>query len=557
MKKFLLLSSSILGLSGFVFSQQLQLRESNMKEGIYFLASDSLEGRLTSSKGEQIAATYIANSFKKIGLLPKGDNGTYLQAFKYNDGKSFGQKNALNIAGKKYELKTAYYPINYSANGHAAGTLEYVGRGLAIAGYADDYAGKKNLEGKVFLMECGYPAGMDPHSEKALLADITTRIDTAIARGAKAIVFINSDTASDDLKMNFDMKVKESKIPVLFLKDIDKPKTLIGKEAFIDVETFKLEKESHNIAGFIDNGAAYTVVLGAHYDHLGYGEKGNSLYRGAPAIHNGADDNASGVVSLIALASVLKENGPKSNNYLFLAFSGEELGLYGSKSFTENTLNNIDSGHINYMINMDMVGRLTSEEKNLSISGTGTSPQWNGILESIHVDSIRVKPSESGIGPSDHTSFYLKNIPVLHFFSGSHNDYHKPSDDADKINFPGMVAIDEYIYRVIIAADSKGRLTFAKTKEDKNENTPRFKVTLGVIPDYMFDGEGMRIDGVSDGKPAAAAKLLKGDIVIQLGEHKVTDMMSYMKALSMFKKGETTVVTYMRNNKKETVNLTF
>jgi hypothetical protein len=257
------------------------------------------------------------------------------------------------------------------------------------------------------------------------------------------------------------------------------------------------------------------------------------------------------------LASVLKENGPKSNNYLFLAFSGEELGLYGSKSFTENTLNNIDSGHINYMINMDMVGRLTSEEKNLSISGTGTSPQWNGILESIHVDSIRVKPSESGIGPSDHTSFYLKNIPVLHFFSGSHNDYHKPSDDADKINFPGMVAIDEYIYRVIIAADSKGRLTFAKTKEDKNENTPRFKVTLGVIPDYMFDGEGMRIDGVSDGKPAAAAKLLKGDIVIQLGEHKVTDMMSYMKALSMFKKGETTVVTYMRNNKKETVNLTF
>jgi hypothetical protein len=539
------------------FSQNMKATESRMKEGIYFLASDSLEGRLTSSKGELIAATYIANCFQKIGLAPKGDHGGYSQAFKYNDGKSFGSKNALSIGGKNYALKSAYYPINYSANGHAAGTLEYVGRGLSIAGFENDYANKKNLNGKIFLMECGYPSGMDPHSEKALLADITTRIDSAISRGAKAVIFINSDTSADDLKMNFDMKVKESSIPILFLKDINQPKRLSGNEAIIDVETFKLEKESHNVVGYIDNGAAFTVVLGAHYDHLGYGEKGNSLYRGAPAIHNGADDNASGVVSLIALATVLKEKGPSSNNYLFIAFSGEELGLYGSKSFTENEVNKVDSAHINYMINMDMVGRLSSEEKNLSISGTGTSPQWTDILAAVHVDSIRVKPSESGIGPSDHTSFYLKNIPVLHFFSGSHSDYHKPSDDAEKINFSGMLAIDEYIYKVIEAANAKGKLSFTKTKEDKNENTPRFKVTLGVIPDYMFDGEGMRIDGVSDGKPAAASGLLKGDIVVQLGEHKVTDMMSYMKALSMFKKGETTALTFMRNNKKEVVNLTF
>lgn len=529
-----------------------------MKQHVYFLSSDSLQGRQTSSKGEKIAATYIINEFKEIGLLPKGDNNSYLQAFKYNAGKELGPANELSVAGKKYTLKTDFFPLNYSGNGKASGKSVYVKYGISMAAGRDDYHMLKSVKGKILFMQCGYPSGMDPHSEKAAAADLKTRLDTAISKGAVGVVFINTDTTTDDLKMSFEMRVKEVGIPVLFLNDKSlSPEKLFNSAVSMSSETHKVEKEANNIAGYIDNGRKYTVIIGAHYDHLGYGENGNSLYRGEPAIHNGADDNASGVAAIIELARMLKKSSLNANNYLFVAFSGEELGLYGSKSFADNPFNKIDSNHVDYMINLDMVGRLSNEDKNLIINGSGTSDVWKDILEKTQVEGVRVKTAESGVGPSDHTSFYLKDIPVLHFFTGSHADYHKPTDDADKVNYEGMVKVDDYIYRVIASADNKSKLAYIKTKEDKNENAPRFTVTLGVVPDYMFDGEGMKIDGVSDGKPAAGAGLLKGDIVVQLGDHRVTDMMSYMKALSAFHKGDETTVTFKRNGTESKAKIKF
>lgn len=300
----------------------------------------------------------------------------------------------------------------------------------------------------------------------------------------------------------------------------------------------------NNVVGFLNNNAKNTIVIGAHFDHLGYGGEG-SLYRDTiKAVHNGADDNASGVAVMLNLAEKLKEKNT-NNNYLFIAFSGEEMGLLGSNYFVKNPT--INTKNISYMINMDMVGRL-KKDSTLAVYGTGTSPIFKQVLKS-HNEKFKLIEQESGVGPSDHTSFYLADIPVLHFFTGQHEDYHKPTDDSEKLNYKGMETISNYIYNIITDLDDNGKLAFRKTKNE-SEESPRFKVGLGVIPDYMFDGKGMRIDGISEDKPAQKAGLKKGDIVLQLGDSLVTDMMSYMRALSVFEKGITTKAVVKRGNEE-------
>lgn len=326
-----------------------------------------------------------------------------------------------------------------------------------------------------------------------------------------------------------------------------KPKGVHGETLSDTVKEVSVK----NVLGYIGNGAATTVVIGAHYDHLGYGDEG-SLNTGTKAIHNGADDNASGTAALLQLAKSL--NGKhKNNNYLFIAFSGEEKGLWGSNYYSKNST--IPISTVNYMINMDMVGRLA--ENKLAIYGTGTSPVWNELLKKVIPDTIKLTKTESGVGPSDHTSFYLKDIPVLHFFTGQHEDYHKPSDDVEKINFNGMVAVIDFIEKVVSELDNDGKLAFTKTKEEDKANTPAFKVTLGVMPDYMFSGKGMQISAVREGKPAAKAGLLAGDIVIKIGKTNVTDMQTYMQALSLYKSGDKVKVVALRGKKKIGVKVVF
>ena len=342
-----------------------------------------------------------------------------------------------------------------------------------------------------------------------------------------------------------------------------------GTDGYFQTFTFTPKKDPHskaeftdsssdgtitgrNVLGFIDNDASQTIVIGAHYDHLGYNEYGGSLYRGEEKqIHNGADDNASGVAVLLNLASKLKESN-KGNNYLFMTFSGEEMGLLGSNYFVKNATVPTDS--INYMLNMDMVGRL-KQDSTLAVYGTGTSPIFKQVI-TAHNDKFKLIEKESGVGPSDHTSFYLNDVPVLHFFTGQHEDYHKPSDDFDKLNYEGMATISTYIYDIITDLDDNGELSFRKTKNE-SDSAPRFKVTLGVVPDYMYDKKGMRIDGVSEDKPAQKAGLQKGDVVIQLGDLEVKDMMGYMTALSKFEKGDTTTVKVERDGKVVEAQVTF
>ncbi len=311
-----------------------------------------------------------------------------------------------------------------------------------------------------------------------------------------------------------------------------------------------------NVVAFLDHGAETTVVIGAHYDHLGMGGEG-SLYREEqPAIHNGADDNASGVAVMLHLAERLtnsKKDELKGNNYLFIAFSGEEMGLLGSNYFVKNSTVPIES--ISYMVNMDMVGRLNAENT-IAVHGVGTSPIFKQTLFANNDANFNIAEHNSGIGPSDHTSFYLADIPVLHFFTGQHEDYHKPGDDAEKLNYEGMEKISTYIFSIITDLNDSSKLTFRKTKNE-SEEVPRFKVGLGVVPDYLFTGEGMRIDGISEDKPAQKAGLQKGDVVVKLGEFDVTDMMSYMKALATFEEGQSTEVVVKRNDTEQKVVVKF
>jgi Zn-dependent M28 family amino/carboxypeptidase len=315
------------------------------------------------------------------------------------------------------------------------------------------------------------------------------------------------------------------------------------------------ERFSNNVVGFLNNKALYTIVIGAHYDHLGLGHDHNSLDPNPEGkIHNGADDNASGTAGVIELANYFASNKQtEPYNFLFICFSGEELGLLGSKKWCDDP--DLDLKTVNYMINMDMIGRLNDSTKKLLVYGVGTSPVFVPLIDSMNTN-LRIIKDSSGIGPSDQTSFYLKDLPVLHFFTGQHSDYHKPSDDAEKINYKGEVEVLNYIVTLIEKTYGYPKLTFSKTRTPDTGKSS-FKVTMGVMPDYTFEGKGMRIDGVSDNKPAFKAGVLKGDVVIKLGEDEVTDVMSYMKALSKYNKGDTTKVKVQRGKETKEMDLTF
>lgn len=314
------------------------------------------------------------------------------------------------------------------------------------------------------------------------------------------------------------------------------------------------DRKGRNVVGYIDNKAKNTVIIGAHFDHLGMGIPG-SLYVGDPAIHNGADDNASGVAAILSIAERLKKGASKKHNYLIISFSGEELGLFGSKAYAEHPT--IDFSKVSYMINLDMVGRL-KEGRVIAIGGVGSSPSFIPAIEGIDVHGIKAKTTPSGIGPSDHTSFYLQDLPVLFFFTGQHGDYHKPTDDAEFINFEGLSDVTDYVMAVIKKLDKTKKLTFTKTKEEQKEKSAaKFKVTLGVMPDYVFDGIGMRIDGVLEDRPAKKAGLLKGDIVIKIGDVEVKDIYDYMDGLAKYKAGDKAMVTVLRDGKPVKSEVTF
>lgn len=317
--------------------------------------------------------------------------------------------------------------------------------------------------------------------------------------------------------------------------------------------------QAANIVGFLDNGSDKTIVVGAHYDHLGKGDQGSSLEANSNGfIHNGADDNASGTSGLLELARFYSKNKIKEkHNFLFILFSGEELGLIGSKFYCDNAT--IDLKSVNFMLNMDMIGRYR-EDKGLTIGGYGTSSFWGkNIPEITKNQEVKYNIDSAGVGPSDHTSFYLKNIPVLFFFTGAHQEYHKPTDDANLINYDGEVKILNLAKAVIDKVEESPKLDFVQVANNPHAGNARssFKVTMGIIPDYAFDKGGVKVDGVTKGRPAEKAGIQTGDIIMKLGENSTNDVQEYMKALGKFEKGQTIDAEIKRGTEKVVVKITF
>lgn len=317
-----------------------------------------------------------------------------------------------------------------------------------------------------------------------------------------------------------------------------------------------VERIARNVAGVVpgsEEPETY-LVIGAHYDHLGMGRFGSLYGRSDSLVHNGADDNASGTSGVLELAHWFSRNPPR-RSLLFLAFSGEEMGLLGSRHYVENPTVPIDS--VMAMINLDMIGRL--EENRLLIFGTGTSEGWSEILGAVETDSLRIESVPDGSGASDHTSFYDRGIPVLHYFTDTHSDYHRPSDDPPYINYEGEGRILVHLRRVISVLDTldRSRLAYTEAPMSGQRDAVMEGPTLGVTPDYGFDAAGMRISGIRGGGPADRAGLRGGDIIIRLGDREVTDIYDYMEALSAFSEGDRTTVTVLREGREQVLDLRF
>jgi hypothetical protein len=519
---------------------------SNLETHIRYLADDKLEGRRTGTPGEKAASDYISSAFSKAGLQPKGDNNGWLQAFPVDEGRRISPGSYFMVNDRNLVLNKDYFPLTLSPAATVSGSPAIALQEAGVPWFLD-------------LRELLEANAGNPHFDFS--GAIRARIAACAKKGATALILYNTSKIADNLAFDPHDRPTPASIPVLYLTTAAKKKYLRDESASLDlkirVDFTEKQRTGHNVVGWLDNGAPETVVIGAHYDHLGYGEDSNTLYRGPDrVIFNGADDNASGVAGMIELARMLSTSKLKNNNYLFVAFSGEELGLFGSKYFVEHAP--VNAGSLNYMINLDMIGRLNDTTHALTIGGYGTSPAWGNVIgdptgpgasrrKSGETPSFTIHYDSSGLGPSDHTSFYQKDIPVLFFFTGIHADYHKPDDDFDKINYTGELQVVKFIYSLVQNLNPKGRLTFTKTR-DTQQGSPHFSVTLGILPDYTFSGSGVRADGVSEGRPAQGAGMKTGDVIVQLGTWPVTSLENYMEALGKFKKGDKTTVRYRRGS---------
>jgi aminopeptidase YwaD len=517
----------------------------NLEAHISYLADDKLEGRRAGTNGEKLAREYISNQFQKAGLEPKGEQG-WLQPFEIYDGKQISTSTLLFVNDRELKLNDEYFPFVFCPNASLEAAVSPAVKEKGVPWFDD-------------LKDILEENKDNPHFD--LTSAIKSIAAKAAEKGATALFVYNSTGIADNLKFDGKDNAQPVRIPVVYLTTKACKQYLADESATLDIrlKTAITDKKrtGNNVIGFINNGAPNTIVFGAHYDHLGYGEDGNSLLRtGEKLVHNGADDNASGTAALIELARLLKLSKDKNNNYVFIAFSGEELGLFGSKYFTEHPT--VSLGSVNYMVNMDMVGRLNDTSKVLTVGGYGTSPAWGSLFTTLNRQKyFTVTFDSSGMGPSDHTSFYLKNIPVLFFFTGLHSDYHKPTDDYNKINFTGEAILIKYIESLVTLTNTKGKLAFQKTREPAMGTTARFNVTLGIMPDYTFAGSGVRVDGVSDDRPAQKAGIQTGDVIIQLGTYDTNSLETYMQALSKFNKGDKTTVKFKRGEAMKEGNVEF
>lgn len=545
-----------------------------LQTDVVYLASDALEGRMTGSAGEKLAAEHIERRFRQAGLEPAfGDS--YRQPFEFNAGSAPLPGSSLRRGNQSLEVT----PLGFSKNGKAVGSLCYVGYGV-VGADRDDYAGI-DVSGAVVVVD-RYAAGEIEAIERRELAPFLAarhRAWLAQRRGAVGILFVSSKDASG----RDPRAVARGKQTGIAAAAIDRARlerltgpvgelapraahphadpSCVGAPVTLDVKLAREVGHGQNVAGLLRantrQAAVATIVVGAHYDHLGLGEIGSLLEGAAGTIHNGADDNASGTAAVIALASAAKGMKRRDHDIVFVGFSGEEIGLVGSAEFADKWSLDGSRPPIAAMLNFDMIGRLDDA---LIVQGVGSSPQWRRIIRRAvrrARPGIDLRLTQSAYLPTDAMSFYLQEIPVLNFFSGAHAEYHKPGDDAELINYPGMARTIELAAAILerLANGTPPEYMAAATPE-RRTGPGMLQVYLGTIPDYSGkETEGLALAGVRDGSPAAAAGLRQGDVILRIDDTEITDVYTYTYFLSGVRPGDELSVLIERNGEQRTLRV--
>ncbi len=589
MNRIQIISLIILLLTGFSVLAQIAEPEITTKEleaHVYFLASDELEGRKPGTEGGMEAARYIRDQFISFGLEPIGENG--FQYFNVTTGITKGIDNRLALNDSIFELNIDFIPMPFSSNADVTAEVVFAGFGMEIDHDSLQWNDYKDIdsEGKWILILRGDP---EPDKDESLFISSSSDRDKALlARDNKAagVLLVNGPQFGDKLLSGtFDRVTADVGIPVInisqsvaniilensgknindlekeIIKNMQTASFTTGEVVSGTTELIKNEVQTQNVVAIIEGSDSILkneyIVIGAHYDHLGFGGEGSgSRTPDTLAIHNGADDNASGTAGIIELAEKLSNNRDQlKRSIVIMAFGAEEMGLLGSQFFTSNAL--VDLKDVKAMFNFDMIGRLDTVDKGVMLAGTGTAVEFESWLVSYEEESdLAFNHSPEGYGASDHASFYASNVPVLFFTTGAHPDYHTPADDADKINYEGQKEILDYAYPLIInIANKDSNLTYqeAGPKERTGGAGRRgLKVKLGIMPDFTAtENDGLGVGGVTAGGPASKAGMLKGDKIVAINGMAITNIYDYMNRLKKLKPGETISVDIIRNGNKK------
>ncbi len=592
--------------------------QERLRTHVGYLASDKLEGRKTGETGATFAAGYVANNFARLRLKTAGNPATrsYMQTFPFVTGVQLQPNNSLRINNLQYNVQSDWMPVGFSASGKLSESA------MVFADYGivsnepkrDDFSGL-DVRNKIVLVFAGTPEKGNPRSPFARFADARVKAKIAADKGARGLIVISAEQNFADekqAKLEYDQTLGETAIPTIIIsrslgakllnaksaKDLDETEKWLEMRkdapenirinlanvppmsAEFEFNLTKTSAEAYNVIGILDGRDAVlrneAIVIGAHYDHLGRGGK-SSHNPNSKEIHNGADDNASGVAAMLELARHFSRTKNNKRTLIFIAFGAEEDGLLGSKHYVNNPV--FPLNRTVAMINMDMIGRL--QENKLTVGGIGTAGEWGGLVNqknaleiaklgtpniagnasSIAVSKFNLQLSQDGFGPSDHSSFYGKQIPVLFFFTGTHTDYHKPTDTAEKINYDGLEKITEYVSEIVTAIDQNPKRPTYTTAPSSGMSGSRsggsFNVSLGTVPGYADNtNDGLTLDGVRDGSPAAKAGVKAGDKITKLAGRDIKNISDYVFILGEMKAGEEYEIVVMRGAEKITLKIT-
>ena len=595
-------------------AQASDLSTERIRQHVQYLASDPLQGRRAGTAGADMAARYIEKEFRAAGLKPAFASG-YLQAFSFVSRVELGLHNMLRVKAAKseqnYKVTEDFMPLAFSSSEAATGEIIFVGYGISAPELQyDDYAGL-DVKDKLVMILRGSPDGDNPHGRFAAFTmpglEIQNKTLKAREKHARGVIFISEEKVfqHDRLsRLQHDLNFLDAGIPAVvvsrvvanaILEDkktpplksefsgadaVERAKARLAADqtkrpalaqdssadrvtATFKSDVIKVNGNAANVAGLLPGSdpqlASEYIVIGAHYDHLGLGGPESLAANPEGQIHHGADDNASGTSALLELARVMAmSRGQFKRSVVFVAFSGEELGLLGSAAYTNKPP--VPLASTVAMLNMDMVGRL--RDRSLFIGGMGTSPAWKPLVERLNPTTgsgsrFQLQFGQDGFGPSDHQSFYVKDIPVLFFFTSTHDDYHKPSDTADKINAAGIAQIAEFVREIAAdVADEPQRIAFVKVKSESKPTGGGFRVYLGTIPNYADQSGGMKLDGVRPGSPAERAGLRAGDLVTRLGKTPVKNVYDYTYALGELRAGEEVEIAIRRDGRDLVLKIT-